>query len=128
MVAPILLPLVTAALMLLVEGRGHRLKGAINLVSTLLLVVICVLLLGQVEGGGTARTGVYLLGGWAAPLGIVRVVDLLSALMLLLGAMLGLATPVYSPDRWHRAGERLHPRLQRLLLGWNGRVPIGDLC
>lgn len=127
MVAPILLPLVTAALMLLVEGRGHRLKGAINLVSTLLLVVICVLLLGQVEGGGTARTGVYLLGGWAAPLGIVLVVDLLSALMLLLGALMGLATLVYALARWHRAGVHFHPLFQLFLMGLNGAFLTGDL-
>src|SRR5690625_5264220 len=82
---------------------------------------------GPGGGGRTARTGVYLLGGWAAPLGIVLVVDLLSALMLLLGAMMGLATLVYALARWHRAGVHFHPLFQLFLMGLNGAFLTGDL-
>src|SRR5699024_7294246 len=87
MVLPILLPLFSAALMMLVEGRGHRLKGALNLLSTVLLVAFSIVLLGWVGGQVEPRTGVYQLGSWPAPFGIVLVLDLLSALMLLLGSL-----------------------------------------
>src|SRR3546814_20070900 len=48
--------------------------------------------------------GVYLLGDWPAPFGIVAVVDRLSTIMLLLTSVLGAATWIYATARWDRAG------------------------
>ena len=50
------------------------------------------------------RSGVYLVGDWAAPFGIVLVVDRLAAVMLTLTSVLGLATLIYALARWDRAG------------------------
>ena len=47
------------------------------------------------------HVGVYRLGDWPAPFGIVLVLDRLSALMLLLTSILALASLVFSLARWH---------------------------
>ena len=56
------------------------------------------------RGGLAGRSGVYLVGDWAAPFGIVLVVDRLAAVMLTLTSVLGLATLIYALARWDRAG------------------------
>src|SRR5207344_2176308 len=70
---------------------------------------------------------VYRVGDWAAPFGIVLVVDRLSAAMVLLAAVLGLASLVFSLARWQRAGPRFHSLVQFLLMGVNGAFLTGDL-
>jgi multicomponent K+:H+ antiporter subunit D len=70
---------------------------------------------------------VHAIGGLAAPFGIVLVVDRLSALMLVLTAMLALPALVYSLARWDRAGVHYHPLFQFLLMGVNGAFLTGDL-
>ena len=54
--------------------------------------------------GWPGGVGVYLVGDWAAPFGIVLVVDRLAAVMLTLTSVLGLATLIYALARWDRAG------------------------
>ena len=73
------------------------------------------------------RAGVYLLGNWPAPFGIVLVLDRLSALMLVLTGVLALASLVFSLARWHRAGPHFHTLFQFLLMGLNGAFLTGDL-
>ena len=74
-----------------------------------------------------AYRGVYRLGDWPAPFGIVLVVDRLSALMLLLTSILASAAVVFSLARWHRAGAHFHSLFQFLLMGLNGAFLTGDL-
>jgi multicomponent K+:H+ antiporter subunit D len=71
--------------------------------------------------------GVYSIGGWPAPFGIVLVVDRLSAVMLTLGAIVALATIVYSVARWDRPGQPFHSLFQFLTMGLNGAFLTGDL-
>lgn len=129
-IMPIVLPLVSAALMLLVDERSRSLRAAINLASTLLLLGVAVALLRFADtptANGSVDVGVYLLGNWPAPFGIVLVVDRLSALMLVLTSTLALAALVFSIARWHRAGVHFHVLVQFLLLGLNGAFLTGDL-
>ena len=70
---------------------------------------------------------VYQLGNWPAPFGIVLVLDRLSALMLVLTSVLGIASLLYSLARWHRAGPRFHAIFQLQLMGLNGAFLTGDL-
>ena len=77
--------------------------------------------------GPTPHVGVYRLGHWPAPFGIVLVVDRLSALMLLLASILGSAALIFSLARWHRAGAHFHSLFQFLLMGVNGAFLTGDL-
>ncbi|WP_159716410.1 monovalent cation/H+ antiporter subunit D [Geminicoccus flavidas] len=130
MVAPILLPLVVGALLLFVNERRRRLKAAFGAASSVALLLVAAALLRfadlPTEAGETA-TGVYLLGNWPAPFGIVLVVDRLSALMLLLTAVLALPAQVFALGRWHRAAPHFHSLFQFLLMGVNGAFLTGDL-
>jgi multicomponent K+:H+ antiporter subunit D len=77
--------------------------------------------------GMPSRIGVYRLGNWPAPFGIVLVADRLSALMLLLTSIPAAASLVFSLARWHRAGAHFHSLFQFLLAGLNGAFLTGDL-
>jgi multicomponent K+:H+ antiporter subunit D len=125
-IAPILVPLVAAALLLFFDERQRVVKAMISLASTLILVAVSLALL-RIESGPNDFDGVYLLGNWAAPFGIVLVLDALSALMLLLTALLSVAALVFSLARWHAVGAHFHTMFQLLLVGVNGAFLTGDL-
>ena len=78
-------------------------------------------------GTDAAAVRVYRLGDWPSLFGIVLVLDRLSALMLVLTGVLGLAALVFSLARWHRAGAHFHPLFQFQLMGLNGAFLTGDL-
>ena len=116
--------------MLLLGERRHGLKAAISVASTFALVGIAIALLvtsDAASDGSTSAIGVYRLGDWPAPFGIVLVLDRLSALMLLLTSILASAAVVFSLARWHRAGAHFHSLFQFLLMGLNGAFLTGDL-
>jgi multicomponent K+:H+ antiporter subunit D len=128
MLAPIVLPMLTAALMLLLREEQQRLKLGLNLFSTLLGLVIAVALLAwSARSGSTATLGVYLPGNWAAPFGIVLALDRLSALMLVLTSGVALASIIFASSRWHRAGVHYHPLFQFQLMGLAGAFLTADL-
>lgn len=129
-VAPIILPLLASASMLLLDERQHRAKNIIAITTTLALLAVSVLLiLGTIRLGfsETSTTRVYLVGDWVAPFGIVLVADWLSTLMLLLTSILGTAALVYSFARWDRAGPRFQALFMLQLMGLNGAFLTGDL-
>jgi multicomponent K+:H+ antiporter subunit D len=127
-IAPILLPLVAGAVMLILDERRRVLKGAIGLLTTVLLLVVSIALLRLADASPAASAvTTYRLGNWPAPFGIVLVLDRLSALMLALTSVLGLASLVYALARWHRAGPRFHTIFQLQLMGLNGAFLTGDL-
>ncbi|MEY9178730.1 multicomponent K+:H+ antiporter subunit D [Bradyrhizobium sp. USDA 326] len=124
-IAPILLPLLAGAGMLLLNGERHRwIVAGLNVWATVALVCIAMILL-RISDTGTRE--IYRLGSWPAPFGIVLVLDRLSALMLVLTNILALASVVYSLARWHRAGAHFHSLFQFLLMGLNGALLTGDL-
>lgn len=125
-IAPILVPLLASALLLFLDERQRVAKAMISVISTLLLVLIAFIML-KIESGPNDFGGVYLLGNWAAPFGIVLVLDGLSALMLFLAALLGIAALVFSLARWHAKGAHFHSMFQLLLAGLNGAFLTGDL-
>jgi len=127
-ILPVVVPLVAGAGMLLLAGdRQRRLIAAINLASVLLLLGIAVALVILAGKSDATINQVYRLGNWPAPFGIVLVLDRLSAVMVLLSAILGLAALVFALGRWHRAGAHFHALFQFLLMGLNGAFLTGDL-
>lgn len=130
-ILPIIIPFMAAALMLLFRDKDRIFKLAIACLSFTLLTVVAYVLLGfadgRLDGPWPNGVGVYLLGDWPAPFGIVVVVDRLSAIMLLLTAILGAATWVYGTARWDRAGVHFHSLFQLLIMGLNGAFLTGDL-
>ena len=126
-VAPILLPLLTAVLMLLLGERRHW-KALSMSVSTGLGLLIAIALLQRVDAFGVpAAIGIYLPSNWDVPFGIVLAVDRLSALMLVLSGVISLCCVLFSIARWDRAGVHFHPLLQIQLMGLNGAFLTGDL-
>lgn len=130
LVVPILLPLVAGALLLLIDESRHTLKALVSLASTMLLLVTTVVLTRMadsvpVESGIVSLS--YAVASWPAPFAIVLVLDRLSALMLALVAVIGLASLVFSLARWHRAGPHFHTLFQFLLMGLAGAFLTGDL-
>lgn len=125
-VAPILIPLVSGALMLFIADRQRVLKSMVGLVSSLLLLLVSLLLVG-IAAADYGASRVYLVANWASPFGIVLVVDRLSAFMVALSAVLSVPVLVFSMARWHSAGAHFHSLFQFLLMGLNGAFLTGDL-
>ncbi len=126
--APILLPMGTAALMLLLGDRRRPLKAAVNVLSCALGVAVAAALVWWVQHAGEPQAvGVYLPSNWPVPYGIVLVLDRLSAMMLLLTSVLGLAAVLYAVARWDRAGVHFHPLFQLQLMGLAGAFLTADL-
>jgi multicomponent K+:H+ antiporter subunit D len=130
-VLPIAVPLLAGAAMLLVSESRHTTRLVLAFTSLLVQLGAALALL-IVTSDATREVWpegiyVYAIGSWPAPFGIVLVVDRLSALMLTLTAIVGLATVLYSTAHWDRPGQPFHPLNQFLLVGLNGAFLTGDL-
>ena len=126
--APILLPLLTAAIMLMLGEKHRPLKAKINLFSSLVGLFISVMLLQWTQTTGVPGSiGVYLPGNWQAPFGIVLVVDRLSALMLVLTGIIGVSALLFAMARWDGAGSSFQALFQIQLMGLYGAFLTADL-
>jgi multicomponent K+:H+ antiporter subunit D len=130
-VLPVAVPLLAGATMLLVRERRRRTHAAIALTSLIVQLAAAVTLLAlttdAVPGIWAEGIGVYRIGEWPSPFGIVLVVDRLAAMMLTLSATLGLAAIVYTVSHWDRPAQPFHSLLQFLAMGVNGAFLTGDL-
>lgn len=126
--APILLPLLTAAIMLMLGEKHRPLKAKINLFSSLMGLGISVALLQWTQTTGVPGSiGVYLPGNWQLPFGIVLVVDRLSAMMLVLTGIIGVSALLFAMARWDGAGSSFHALFQIQLMGLYGAFLTADL-
>ncbi|KFZ30109.1 cation:proton antiporter [Pseudidiomarina salinarum] len=123
-ILPILIPLLAALLQLLPWGANPQFyRRIIGLVScSVLLVVSALLLITSTEGAQ-----VYALGSWQAPYGIVLVADRLSALMVLLTAVLALPVLIYACHGEDNLGSHFQALFQFQLVGIIGAFLTGDL-
>lgn len=130
-ILPVAVPMMAGALMLLLkDSRRKALTGLAFLSVTIQFVVAVTLLFmtaGSISSDWNNDIGVYLLGNWIAPFGIVFVVDKLSAVMLVLTIVLGISALIYSTAFWDRVGIHFHPLFQFILMGLNGAFLTGDL-
>ncbi|MCA8864939.1 MULTISPECIES: monovalent cation/H+ antiporter subunit D [unclassified Halomonas] len=123
-VFPVVLPLV-AGILLLYQRQGLvRYKRAVSVAATALLLLVAIGLLRQAASGEITY---YALGDWQAPFGIVLVLDRLSALMLLLTAILAVGAVVFACAGDDEKGSNFHGLFQWQLLGINGAFLTGDL-
>ncbi|MCA1405918.1 monovalent cation/H+ antiporter subunit D [Ensifer sp. IC3342] len=128
LILPVLLPLAVGAALIPIDERNRMLKGLFGFGSTLIVFIVAMILMRIAANAGSPQgTGIYPLGNWPAPFGIVLVLDRLSALMLCLTAGLALAAQVYSMARWHTAGHHFHSLFQLLIAGLNGAFLTGDI-
>lgn len=122
--APLLIPLLAGLFNLLLVERGPNLQRVISLGATSTLLAVAVLLLIITADGSI---DVYRLGNWEAPFGIVLVLDRLSALLLLLTAMVGVLSLLYAVNGDDQRGRDFHVLFPLQLLGINGAFLTGDL-
>ena len=119
-ILPLLLPLLAGILLLLLRGSATELQRLINLGATLGLVAVAVALLLQ---AGEGQVGVYRLGNWSAPFGIVLAVDRFAAVMVLVTALLATGVLLHGKS----PGSYFHVLFQMQLFGLNGAFLTGDL-
>ncbi len=123
-VVPIVLPAIMAALIVLVMRRDLVLLRTVSIGSTGVLVLVGLALVAAADAGPPE---VYQLGDWPAPFGIVMVLDRLSALLVLLTAIVALLVQIYAAYGWDRRGRHFHALFQFQLMGLNGAFLTGDL-
>lgn len=132
-VLPVILPLFTAAALLLMgDGGGQSSHGGsklrysrmLSLTSTALGALLAWQLMANASSGSLS---VYPLGGWSAPFGIVLVVDRLSALMLALTWTIAVPVLWYATGGWDSHGRYFHALFHFQLMGLSGAFVTGDL-
>jgi multicomponent K+:H+ antiporter subunit D len=128
LVAPVLLPLASAALILLAGEARRRVGAALGVASTFAGLALGLALMAWVDHQDMAAASrVYLPGNWPVPFGIVLVADRLSALMVVLTGAVGSAALLYALPRWQHAGVHFHALFQLQLMGLYGAFLTGDL-
>jgi len=121
---PVVLPLLAAALLVLLRGARPGVRHAVALLATAGFVAIALSLFVSAAAGHTA---VLLMGNWRAPFGIVLVLDRLSAWMLLLTAVVGAAALVAAILGRQARTLHFHALFQVQLAGIAGAFLTGDL-
>ncbi|MFD6662103.1 Na+/H+ antiporter subunit D [Micromonospora chalcea] len=126
---PVVVPLLGAALTLLLSGRPRLQRWTSVLCLSSVLVVAAVLLVEAYRFGPV----VVQVGGWPAPVGIVLVADQLAALMVLVSSAVTLCVLLYSIGQGRgETGETApvsiyHPTYLVLTAGVTNAFLAGDL-
>ena len=123
-IGPLLLPLITGVVLILLRGSAARVRRALSGAATLALVGVALALLLRVSDGEVL---VYQLGNWPAPFGIVLVADRLAAIMLLITALLAANVVLYAVRGADHSGRYFQVLFQLQLFGLNGAFLTGDL-
>jgi len=123
-ILPILVPMLAAAMILLVERRGIAWQRAVSWTAMGILLACAIALVARAHHG---EVMVYLLGDWPARLGIALMVDRVNALMVLTTALLASASLLYACAGWDRRALHFHALFQLQLAGLNGAFLTGDL-
>lgn len=124
LVAPIVLPLLAGAALVPIEGRWPRVGSALSLSAVLALLALGAALAAHADTGAVEA---YLVGNWRAPFGIALALDRLSALMLVLTALVALGAVLYARGGEASRGAHFHALLQFQLMGLNGAFLTADL-
>lgn len=122
---PIISPLFFGILMILF-WKNFRANRIINLIASIVSLTIAIILIAEVID---VRILTLHIGNWQAPFGITLVADLFSAVMVLITAVIGFTTAIYSLATMDEDREKFgfYPLLQILLMGINGAFLTGDI-
>ncbi|MBU0861184.1 MAG: monovalent cation/H+ antiporter subunit D, partial [Alphaproteobacteria bacterium] len=124
-IAPVVLPAMLAAILVLVARFHISLQRTLSVAGTVVLLGIAAGLFWQASDG---TISVYQLGHWQAPFGIVLVADRLSTLMVLVTAVLAPLVLLYAiGSGWDARGRHFHPLYQFQLMGIMGAFLTGDV-
>lgn len=123
-IMPIVLPLLAGGVILLLDRSRPTFARTLSVGATFALLVINAGLLLHAANGGVDA---YLLGNWPAPYGIALALDRLSALMLMLTAIVAAASLLYACRDDDERGAHFHALFQFQLMGLNGAFLTADL-
>lgn len=125
LILPILVPMLTGIAAILTY-RWRRTQRIISVAGAVALLAVALAVLAQASRHGVLAAQ---MGNWPAPYGITLVADLLSAIMVVLAGLVGLAGAVYSLVAIDPARERYgyHALYHFLLMGVCGAFLTGDL-
>lgn len=124
-ILPIIIPLFFAVIMLMIWSKVY-LHKYINLISSVISLAVSFIILYLTI---TNKIISLQVGGWIAPFGITIVSDLLSSAMVVITALIGFSTALYSIGTIDSQREKYlyYPLLQFLLMGINGAFLTGDV-
>jgi multicomponent K+:H+ antiporter subunit D len=123
-IAPVILPAVLAAILTLAMRHHPSLQRVFSIAGVVAVLAIAIGLTVKASSGAIE---VYELGNWEAPFGIVLVLDRLSALMVLVTAVLALLVLLYAVGTgWDQRGNNFHALYQFQLMGIFGAFLTGD--
>lgn len=122
-ILPIMLPALIAPVLVMAARHDLVLARVLSGAAAVLMLVLAVVLLVSASG---QPPQMYALGDWPAPFGIVLVLDRLSALMLVLAALLSLVVLLYAMAGQDGGGRHFHALWQFQLMGINGAFLTGD--
>lgn len=123
-IAPVLLPLLSGIVLVLLRGKSLLLQRGIGTLSILLQIALAIVLFSQVSSGTILA---YSLGNWPAPYGILLVADRLAVWMLLVTSLVALFSLSYAFNGIDSNGHHFHALFQLQLFGLNGAFLTGDL-
>ncbi len=125
-ILPVLIPLLTGAGLLLAGPRAGRLPHTAGTLAVLLQLAVAVAL---AYSAGTGPVLAYLAGNWQAPFGIALAADRLAALLLILTAILALASLLAERDEPpdDAGAGRRQGIFQLQLFGLNGAFLTTDV-
>ena len=122
---PILIPFLTAVLLLFLK-QTPRLQKIVGVTGVVIQFIVSLFLLFL-----TRRSGIQVMyvGGWEAPFGIPLVIDLFSAILLVVSGIIGLCVAVYaiSSIDSQRKSFGFYFFLHTMLMGVNGSFISGDV-
>ena len=121
---PVLIPLFTMLLLLMVRSNGY--KNIVSITGTVLLIIFSIDILITVRNEGIQ---VMNLGGWSAPIGIPIVIDMFSAIMLVMAAIIGFCVSLFASQAIdaQRKSNYFNALFHAVLLGVNGSFITGDI-
>ncbi len=122
---PLVLPILAVGILLCMRRAGEAARHTLNILTCTALLVVAGILFARVSESGVL---VLRSGSWPAPFGITLVADLLSAAMVLVTAVVGLAVAIYAAGTGTgKFRGYFTPLYQALLMGVNGSFLTGDL-
>lgn len=124
-ILPIVLPLLSAILMLFLRNNLNWQKG-INISSTFLQLLSGILILIYSIDFGIHSLNV---GSWQAPFGISLVFDTFTGIMLVMSSILSFSAAIFADNTidWKKRQNFFYPLFQTLLMGVNGSFLTGDV-
>ncbi|MBX3045060.1 MAG: Na+/H+ antiporter subunit D [Candidatus Kapabacteria bacterium] len=125
LILPIIMPLFFALVMLAFRNKIQA-QRTINIIGSIISLVVSIIIIISINEHGTTSLNS---GSWSAPFGITVVADLFSSIMVVITAIIGLTTAVYSTATIDKKHEKhfYYPLLQFLLMGVNGAFLTGDM-